>query len=308
VAALDEVLAALDARLPALGPGIASLARETERLEEAAQQLLASCDEKRAAAEALAARAREALARVGGAGQAQALQAQAHALRAAADRARDSLTAAADALVAQARTTGSAMDGLTGRLMAASQGAREAHQAGAAATLGEEERWQAGLADLREASRAADLQAGAVVEAVGEARSTLEGDLATLGGTMTTLRESAHGAVAGLVQALRARGAAHEGRLQEITDELAAGKAALLAALHRCLAQEVRQRLGGAVENAGLALDALADEARSARQALVASRRELAAELEEVRQAKRPLPGAVKQVRTAADRVGVRWA
>ncbi|HEX6736846.1 MAG TPA: hypothetical protein VF310_01105 [Vicinamibacteria bacterium] len=306
---LEETLAALGRGLPALTPRLAELVAESGRLERAAHELLLAFGEKRAAAERLAERAREALARLShvGAEQMHELEAAGQAAEAGLARFGARLAAAEQALRAQAQATGGALEALAGQLAEARGRARRAREAAAAAGAAGADP-PAGLAELQRALLGATAQAARVGTAGTEAAAAVDDELSALAEALGRLQDEGGRSVAGALGGFRARQSAHQRKLDDAADELAAGRASLLDELHRGLSQEVQARLGAAVESAALALEGLGDEARGAAETLTGARRELEAELEALHGVKRPLPAAVKQVRVAAERVGVRWA
>ena len=306
---LKETLGALSDGLPQLVPEITRLLEEGERLEKSVQELLQDFEEKRGAADGLAERARAALGELReiGAQETQQLEAGVSELETAVDRFTQALQASEDALANEVQAAGGAMDALSGQLTAGATSAREVHDAGEGAVGALGDGMETGLTDVRGAFDTASQQAAALGQAVADAQALVDGELQGLREKMTGLLESARVAVGDTLADIRARQATHEGTLQGASGDLATGKDTLLGDLRERLTEEVQTRVGTAIEDASLALEALADEARGGIATVAGVRRELEAGLESVEEAKSPLPGAVQQVRIAADRVGLSW-
>jgi chromosome segregation ATPase len=307
---LHETLAVLSEQVPEIVPEVAKLLEEGERLEKAVQELLQEFEEKRAAADSLAGRARAALAELKEVGlqQTQQLDAAMASLESAVDRFAQGLLSAEEGLAAEVQAAGGALETLSGQLTAGGTTVREAHDGGEGAVGELGGVMETSLGELRGAFDTASEQAAALGQAVTDAQALVEGELQDLREKMTGLLASANTAVGEMLGGIRARQASHEGTLQGAAGDLATGKDTLLGDLRERLTQEVQTRVGTAIENASLALDGLADEARGANETVAAARRELEAGLESVEEAKSPLPGAVQQVRVAADGVGLNWA
>ena len=307
---LHETLAVLSEQVPEIVPEVAKLLEEGERLEKAVQELLQEFEEKRAAADGLAGRARAALAELKEVGlqQTQQLDAAMASLESSVDRFAQGLLSAEEGLAAEVQAAGGALEVLSGQLTAGGTTVREAHDGGEGAVGELGGVMETGLGELRGAFDTASEQAAALGQAVTDAQALVEGELQDLREKMTGLLASANTAVGEMLGGIRARQASHEGTLQGAAGDLATGKDTLLGDLRERLTQEVQTRVGTAIENASLALDGLADEARGAIETVAGARRELEAGLEGVDEVKSPLPGAVQQVRVAADGVGLNWA
>jgi chromosome segregation ATPase len=310
MAALEETLAALNRKLPELAPEMQGLLDEQARLEEAAAELLQEFQQKRTAAEGLARRAQEALAGLGEAGgrEVRWIQGLMRSLAAATDAFTQGLRTAGEALAAEVHAAAGTVDALAGTLAAHGTSLREAHQESAQAVRDLATAAEAGLRDLATAREEAATEGAGLGREIEETAALLQGELALLREKMAGLEQAAEAAVEETLGSLRARGEGHEAVLQSAVDDLVRGKEAMLGELKEHLEEDVHGRVGAAIDDVALALDALADEARGAMEMLAGSRRELESELEGVDQAKAPLGGAVAQVKVAAERVGIRWA